>query len=109
MIKKLSTYVSAIHRRPAPVAILRAAEEKSCYQDQGFEVRQSVTIFHFDNDVVLRRTIEQDEFPSEAACAECWITYEVVSDGEVGAAISPQSQVFENACRESFWLKYHTA
>ncbi len=107
-MKKLSTYVSAIHRHTAPVTVLSVAEEKSCYQDQGFDVYKSVTTFHFDNGVVVRRTIEKDEFPCELACAECWITYEVVSGGEVGADISPHRQVFENACRESFWLRYHT-
>lgn len=103
-MRNLSTYVAAIHGRTTALAVSGVSEAKSRYQDQGFEVSVIVTTFRFGNGVIIRRTVEQDEFPGEATCTECWITYEVVS----GDAIEPRRQVFENACRESFWLKYHT-
>ena len=48
------------------------------------------------------------DFPAALACAECWITYEVLASAPENP-IHPARQVFENACRESFWLAYHSA
>lgn len=109
MEAKLSSYVAAIHRRPGSPAIAARSTAASCWQDQGFEVSKQVTDYRFENGVVVRRTVEQDDFPSEAACAEVWITYEVISNGNIAADITPARKVFENACREAFWLSYHTA
>ncbi len=106
---RLSTYVAAIHQHPSPFSISNKTVDKSCWQDQDFEVCKEVTTYYFDNRAVIRRTVEQDNFPSEAICAECWITYEVISTGDTGIDINPKRKVFENTCRESFWLAYHTA
>lgn len=106
-MKSLSTYVAVIHRRTGPLAISGETVEESRWRDQGFEVRKEVATYRFDNGAVIRRTVEQDDFPSEAACAECWITYEVLSNGAAGVAIEPTRKVFENACREAFWLAYY--
>ncbi|NTV10400.1 MAG: hypothetical protein HGA47_06445 [Zoogloea sp.] len=108
-MNQLFTYAAAIHRQPAPLAIVHQTVERTSWQDQGFTVLKEVTDYYFDNDAVVRRTVEQDDFPSEAACAECWITYEVIAHGKVAAGICPARQVFGNACREAFWLAYHTA
>ncbi|RZI42681.1 hypothetical protein EGT07_11830 [Herbaspirillum sp. HC18] len=108
-MENLSTYVAAMHRRASPLAISDTTTEKSSWEDQGFEVSKEVTDYRFENGVVIRRTVEQDNFPSEAACAEMWIIYEVLSKGIVEGDISPARKVFENACREAFWLSYHTA
>lgn len=108
-MESLSTYVAAIHRQAGPVGIATTSVAKSSWRDQGFEVTKEVTDYHFDNGAVIRRTVEQDNFSGEAACTECWITYEVLSPGHAVTAIRPARQVFENACRESFWLTYHTA
>lgn len=109
IMEKLSTYVSAICHRTGPLAVSGETVEKSCWQDQGFEVCREVTTYRFDNGVVIQRTIERDHFPSGMACAECWITYDVISNGNSGVEINPSRKGFENACRESFWLAYHTA
>jgi hypothetical protein len=109
IMERLSTYVAAIHRQASPITISDETVEKSSWQDQGFDVSKEVTEYRFDNGVVIRRTVEEDNVPSEAACSEVWITYEVISTGHLVADISPSRQVFENACRESFWLKYHTS
>lgn len=106
---RLATYVGAIHRQTGALSIASETVEKSCWPDQGFEVCQEVATYRFDNGVVVRRTLEQDTFPSAAACAECWITYEVIETGAAGITVTPARKVFENACRESFWLAYHTA
>lgn len=106
---RLATYVGAIHRQAVSPSIASETVEKSCWLDQGFEVCKEVATYRFDNGVVVRRTLEQDSFPSAAACAECWITYEVIATGEAGITVTPARKVFENACRESFWLAYHTA
>jgi len=107
-MENLSIYIAAIHHRASPFAISDMTTTKSSWQDQGFEVSKEVTDYRFENGVVIRRTVEQDNFPSEAACAEIWIIYEVISKGSVEGNISPARQVFENACREAFWLSYHT-
>ncbi|WP_334157025.1 hypothetical protein [Oryzomicrobium sp.] len=105
----LAPYVSAILRRTGPHAVREAAVERSAWQDQGVEVRREVTTYRFADGAVIRRTVEEDDFPDGLACAECWITYEVLDHGAAGAPIRPARQVFENACRESFWLAYHSA
>lgn len=107
-MEKLSTYVAAIHQQASPLSISGKTVEKSSWQDQGFEVSKEITDYHFDNGAVIRRTVEQDNFPNEAACVECWITYEVISSGDTVAGINPPRKIFENACREAFWLAYHT-
>jgi hypothetical protein len=109
LMKNLSTYVAAIHHQTSPLTISDVTVEKSSWKDQGFEVSKEVTDYHFDNGAAIRRTVEQDNFPCEAVCAECWISYEVISTGKAVLNISPTRMVFENACRESFWLAYHTA
>lgn len=109
IMQRLSTYVAAIHRQASPLAISHSTVERATWDDQGFVVTKEVTDYHFANGVVVRRTVEQDSFPSEVACAECWITYEVTSTGYVGAGITPMKKVFENTCREAFWLAYHSA
>lgn len=106
---RLSTYAAAIHRRASPVAIVGSAVAVSGWTDQGVEVTNEATDYRFDNGVVIRRSVEQDSVPSEAVCAECWITYDVLCNGTATANVLPARKTFENACRESFWLAYHTA
>lgn len=108
-MNKLSTYISAIHQLSTPAAILRQECETDSWLDQGFEVEKLTTTYWFDNGVVIRKTVEKDSFPSELACSECWINYEVIAEGELSEAISPRRKVFANTCRESFWLTYHRA
>lgn len=105
----LYTYVAAIHGRPGTPLASAHAVEKSSWHDQGFEVTREVTDYRFENAVLIRRTIEQDHFPGALACAECWITYEVIAAENRIGGIQPMRKVFENACRESFWLAYHMA
>lgn len=107
VMNRLSTYVGAIlHRQGAP-AFSSHREEHSSEQDQGIEVRREVVCYRFGNGVVIRRTVEQDDFPSALACAECWITYEVVASGDVEGGVRPVRKRFENSCREAFWQAYH--
>lgn len=107
-MKQLAQYVNAIvnpGHEPAPSSHL---VEKTSWEDQGFEVTKEIKLHSFADGVVIRCTIEQDNFPSELACAECWITYEVVSNGS-GGAINPSRKVFENECRQAFWLSYYAS
>lgn len=82
--------------------------ERTQWLDQGVEVRREVATWQFADGAVIRRTVEEDDFPAALACAECWITYEVLASAPENP-IHPARQVFENACRESFWLAYHYA
>jgi hypothetical protein len=107
--EQLSTYVSAIHRQKSPVAICSQTVDKSRWQDQDFEICKEVTTYRFDNGVVVQRTVEEDTFPGDLACKECWITYEVISRENSGVIVNPQRKMFDNACRELFWLAYHAA
>lgn len=108
-MENLFTYAGAILQRTASSAIVGRSVETSSWLDQGFEVRREATTYRFDNGVAILRTVEQDAFPGTAACAECWISYEVLSDGRLDNPVSPRRKTFENACRESFWLSYHMA
>jgi len=93
-VERLSTYVAAIHRQASPIRIATTSVAKSSWRDQGFEVTKEVTDYHFENDAVIRRTVEQDNFSSEAVCAECWITYEVLFPGHAVTEIRPARLVF---------------
>lgn len=108
-MNELLTYISAIFDLPSAATIARRSSEQSCWQEDGFEVRQEVATYYFSNGVVVRRTSEQDSFPSQAACAECWISYDVPSNGQASILVAPDSRRFDSTCREAFWLKFHTA
>lgn len=108
-MKNLSTYVGAIFQQESLVAIERLLTEKSSWQEHGFHVYKEVVTYYFNNGVIVRRTLEQDNFPCQAACAECWITYEVPSNGISPFEILPSHKTFDSTCRESFWLKMHSA
>lgn len=105
---RLVTYVGVIHGLPGPVSIVEQSVVRESWLDQGFEVQRECTDYRFDNGVHLRRVVEQDQFPSELACAECWISYEVIGHAPC-CQVSPAGKSFDNACREAFWLKYHLA
>lgn len=107
-MEKLATFIHAIHYPDKGLQFSCETVENTSWQDQGFHVSREVNLYRFGNGVVIKRTIEEDDFPSEAACAERWTIYEVVSTGRHGRVIDPMRQSFENACREAFWLKYHT-
>lgn len=104
---RLSTYVGAILGQAGAVRIVSREQGEECWQDQGFSVSKQIWLYGFDNGVLIRRTVEQDDFPCGQACAECWICYEVLSPGSLESPPRPARQTFSNACREAFWLKYH--
>ena len=105
----LLTYIGAIFNLPSQAVIERRDIAQSSWQEDGFEVRQEVATYYFSNGVVVRRTSEEDSFPSQAACAECWITYEVPSNGQAPVEVLPAVRRFDSRCREAFWLKFHSA
>lgn len=105
---RLVDYVAPVLGHAGPRRIVHQTVERSAWQDQGCEVRKDVFTFQFDNGAILRRTVEQDDFPDEQqVCAECWITYEVVRAGEGEDGMDAVRKTFDNACREAFWLAYH--
>jgi hypothetical protein len=105
-MNNLFTYVSAIHHLSSAVSIVREEVKTENWLDQNFEVTKTVAIYWFDNGVIISQTVEKDSFPSDLACAESWIIYEVLAEDNLPSRITPSRQVFENTCRESFWLTY---
>jgi hypothetical protein len=93
LMNKLCSYISAIHQLSSPVAIVRRESTQERELEQGYAISKTVSTYWFDNGAVLEQTVERDEFPSEQACSECWISY----------------QVLANTCRETFWLNYQRA
>jgi hypothetical protein len=109
-METLSPYVAAILKQSSLRTIAdETVVERLSWIDQGFEVTKEVTRYVFNDGAVIERTLEQDGFPSELACAECWITYRVIAGSHDGSEIQPASKTFDNACREAFWLAYHLA
>jgi len=108
-MENLFTYVSAIFQRKSLVVIECLYTETLSWQEQGFDVHKEAVTYYFNNGVIVRRTLEQDSFPSQAACAECWIIYEVLSNGTSAFAVTPSHKTFDSTCRESFWLKIQIA
>ncbi|EDZ99222.1 conserved hypothetical protein [Burkholderia sp. H160] len=107
-MNKLVSYVSSIHGLSGPVTIVRQDVSTETWREQDIEVHKQEITFVFDNGAVIRRSIEWDQVSSDALCAECWIDYEVIQH-PTGLSIDPPSQRFDNVCRETFWLRYHTA
>ncbi|TDR73872.1 hypothetical protein [Paludibacterium purpuratum] len=99
----LAHYVKAI----VEDGIEHSWQQVERWQDQGFEVERAVAEYRFADGATIRRTVERDQFPSELACAECWISYEVLTHG--AAQVAPAHKTFGNTCREAFWLRYHLA
>lgn len=105
-MQNLALYVQSIHADMGAPRVASRHSRHESWSDQGFEVSREVTDYRFDNGVVIRRSIEQDQFPAELACAECWIEYEVIETA--GLSIHPARKHFGNRCREAWWLRYHT-
>ena len=108
-MKHLAAYAATILNQAGTAQILEYTVEESRWQDQGFAVWQQITTYVFDDGAIIRRTVEQDDFPSDAVCAECWIRYEVLADPASQIHVTPRDKTFDNRCREAFWLKYHMA
>ncbi|KAB2966460.1 hypothetical protein [Zoogloea sp.] len=102
------SYIRAIHGKDSAVRIVCQALECSTWAEPDFEVRQEVTTYHFNNGVIVRRTLEEDSIASEAACTECWITYEVLPGSSISVNVQPSRRMFDSRCRESFWIRFHS-
>ncbi|GGP17702.1 hypothetical protein [Silvimonas iriomotensis] len=105
----LVDYINAMHGARATAKIVHTETTMESWLDDGYEVtRQDITCT-FDNGVVIRRQLEQDQFPTDLACAECWISYEVLQQPASQSAVTPARISFDNACREQFWRRYFSA
>ncbi|PTU68749.1 MULTISPECIES: hypothetical protein [Chromobacterium] len=104
----LVNYVNAILDAPSPRRARLDGSSRDSWTDQGYTVVAEQSTYVFDDGAVIQRTTEQDDYPAEAACAECWIRYEVVRQpsGDTGDTIQPGHISFNNACREAFWRRY---
>lgn len=104
----LVNYVSAILGETSPRTVQLESSNQETWLDQGFTVIAEQKIYAFDDGALVKRLMEQDNFPSEAVCAECWISYEVLRQpGD--RTISPSHISFNNACREAYWHRYFCA
>ncbi|CAI8904006.1 HIPIP domain-containing protein [Pseudomonas donghuensis] len=104
----LANYVSAILGLSSPrIAHLEHSNQET-WLDQGFTVSAEEHIYAFDDGALIKRLAEQDNFPSDAACAECWISYEIVRQ-PLDKTVSPCHISFNSACREAYWLRYFCA
>ena len=102
-MNQLITYIKAIHQRPAPTTITRQQHERYSEQDEsGTLIRHQQTTYWFANGVVISRQTEQDDAPSEQVCAECWISYQVITSP---IPVTPPRKLFHNPCQEAFWLQ----
>ncbi|NBF11889.1 hypothetical protein [Pseudomonas sp. Fl4BN1] len=101
----LANYVSAIlGLSSSRIGSLEKSNQET-WLDQGFTVTAEEKTYAFDDGALIKRLAEQDNFPSDAVCAECWISYEVVRQ-PLDKMVSPSHISFNNACREAYWLRY---
>lgn len=101
----LVNYVNAIQGSPSPRRARLQSSSRNSWTDQGHTVVSEQQAYVFDDGAIVTRMTEQDDFPSEAACTECWIRYEVTRQAP-GAPIHPTQVSFNNACREAYWRRY---
>lgn len=102
-MNSLASYIRCIHNQPSHLVIRHQSSQQECYLDDGIEISERQSFYYFENGVVIRYDVEQDSAPSDQACQECWISYEVIEQGE--QRVRPASKTFYNACQQSFWLK----
>lgn len=103
----LFTYIKAIHDQPTSAIIVNESVKTNSYTEDGVEICEQEKIYSFHNGVIIRYLSEQDNAPSELACAECWISYEVLDARQL--PIKPLRKSFHNHCQESFWMKIQQA
>ncbi|ABK46612.1 conserved hypothetical protein [Shewanella sp. ANA-3] len=103
-MQQLASYIRAIQGYPSPVSVISHSQEQHSYRDDNAEICESLTLYHFDNGVVVSLLSEQDTQTDESdtVCADYWLSYRVVT---ADMAISPQQKSFSNLCQQRFWLK----
>lgn len=103
-MQSLASYILAIQGYPSPVSVVSHTQKQHSYRDDNAEICESLTLYHFDNGVVVSLLSEQDTQAdeSDAVCADYWLSYRVVT---ADMAISPQQKSFSNLCQQGFWLK----
>lgn len=107
-INHLVNYVNAILGFSSPRTAHLESSNQETWFDQGYAVTAEEKTYAFDDGALIKRTAEQDDYPSDAACAECWIFYEVVRQ-PLDKAVSPCHVSFNSACREAYWQRYFSA
>jgi hypothetical protein len=109
-MRHLANYIAAARQFHSTLGIESATRDVSTWQEDGFEVTQETVTYRFADGAAILCTTERDSIPAEAGvCPECWITYEVVSDGSSNERITPARMTFDSNCREAFWIKYHAS
>jgi len=109
-MRHLANYVAAIRQRRSPIGIESTTRDVLTWKEDGFEVARESAMYRFTDGAAILCTIEQDLMPAEAeVCPECWITYQVVYEGDSAKQITPVRMTFDSNCREAFWLKYHVS
>lgn len=105
-MNNLFTYVSAIKSELPNKLIVKKNLSAESYEENGILTENSELIVTFKNGVTIKQSVEFDSNikVSDMTCAECWISYQVISEPE-GVNISPKLKNFTNKCQESFWLK----
>ncbi len=101
-------YVNAIHGASTDIAVTQSSSTTEHWLDQDYQVSRTDTTYQFSDGAHIHCQIDQDDFPAELACAECWICYTVIQHPE-GSPIQPSRIQFDNSCRESWWRTYHSA
>jgi hypothetical protein len=107
-MNNLHTYIAATKGELNGVKLEASESFDKSYTDQGIVVNCIESVFHFNNGVVMKCCNEADMLEeNEQICAECWISYEVISESD-DTHICPQRKTFLNHCQEAFWLKINT-
>ncbi|SHE69086.1 hypothetical protein [Vibrio gazogenes] len=106
MMNNLFTYVLAMKENIAGLSVLEETRHDNRVEDDGHIIENSELVVRFENGVILRKQteVDQTEPVNDEICAECWITYEVLSQPE-HVTITPNRKSFTNQCQENFWLK----
>jgi len=66
-MQSLASYILAIEDNPSPVSVVNQSNEQQTYHDDNVEICESITLYHFDNGVVISKLSEQDKQPYGSA------------------------------------------
>lgn len=54
-MQSLASYILAIEGYPSPVSVVSQSNEQQTYHDDNVEICESITLYHFDNEVVISK------------------------------------------------------
>lgn len=104
-------YIQAINAHDSGALISESQVSHEQSEDEWSTMVRTTQTVRFANGAVVQKIQETEQAVSpnpDVVCADCWLSYEVLSDPDEGQ-IRPRQKQFSNLCQQAFWLKVQAA